>query len=391
MGKIFSNIAIAVFFLLFFTKLEAASTQIRFYSQVLPIEYDPSLIIAEKPRCNDKSIVEFYDKLNDADYQSLLTALNKHRNFLNLNDWLYYELLRNSVNKIFQNKSELQKTLTTWFLLSKSGYDTRLTYLQNEAFVYVYTQDNLFEVPMIEERGRLYINLSSLNQKSNSYASEVFMLDFMANKNGSAFSFYLDHLPKLVSDIQERTFRFNWREQSFEINAKVDLTIIELMKKYPVIDEAKYLETPLSKPLAQSILPQLQKIIKDRSDKEALEILVAFTRSAFKYKEDHDYFGKSKPMIADEVFHYPYSDCEDRSALFYNLVKSLLDLPMIMVAYPDHLTIAVALSQPVGKPIRYNGKKYYICDPTGPSNSTEIGLVPKNYQSKSFEILASYK
>ena len=110
-----------------------------------------------------------------------------------------------------------------------------------------------------------------------------------------------------------------------------------------------------------------------------------------RYKEDHDHFGKSKPMIADEVFHYSFSDCEDRSALFYNLVKELLDLPMIMIAYPDHLTIGVALTQQIGNPINYKGRKYYICDPTGPSNSTRIGSVPKNYERKSFEILADYK
>lgn len=386
-----TSITIYIFLVFSYSSIHAASTSIEFYSEHISIEYDLSIVSDQPVRCNEKSITDFYKNLETTQYQVLLKGLNQYKTELQLNDWLYYELMNKVLDRVLDQQSSLQQTLTTWFLLSKSGYDTRLTYLQEEAFVYVHTVDNLFEVPMIEEWGRFYTNLSAFKKAERHYASEVFMLDFLANKNGHPFSFYMPSLPKLSSNLREKVFRFKWKDHQYRVDAHVDLTIIELMKNYPIIDEAQYLEIPLSRSLGQSIMPQLQTIIEDRSHKEALEILVAFTRSAFQYKEDHDYFGKSKPMIADEVFHYPYSDCEDRSALFYNLVKELLDLPMIMIAYPDHLTIGVALSQPIGNPIRYNGKKYYICDPTGPSNSTEIGRVPKNYLSQSFEILAAYK
>jgi len=92
-------------------------------------------------------------------------------------------------------------------------------------------------------------------------------------------------------------------------------------------------------------------------------------------------------MIGDELFHYPYSDCEDRSALFYYLVDELLHLPMIVVAYEDHLTIAVATTKSIGKPIYFENKNYFICDPTGPNNSEEIGHAPIGYRNKAFEIL----
>jgi hypothetical protein len=134
-------------------------------------------------------------------------------------------------------------------------------------------------------------------------------------------------------------------------------------------------------------LPQFQEILKNKTEKEALEILASFTRSAFQYKNDNDYFGKNKPMIGDEVFYYPYSDCEDRSALFYYLVNELLRLPMIVIAYDDHLTIAVATSRSLGDAIYFKNKKYYICDPTGPSNSEKIGKAPVGYTHQKFEIL----
>lgn len=374
-----------------FTLLHAATTNIKFYSERIAIQYNPSIIFDARVKCNDKSIIEYYKQLERASHENLLHDLKRYKLNLRLNDWLYYELIKSTVDKLYGSKSSLQKTLTCWFWLSKSGYDTRLTYLDEEAYLYVHTEDNLFEVPMIEENGRLFVNLTNLDSKKNSYATEVYMLHFIPNRNGNPFSFYLKNLPKLKPEVKNRQLLFRCHGKQYMVKAELDMTIIHLMKHYPIIDEREYLEIPLSNTVSTSIIPQLQQIIKHKPQKEALEILVAFTRSAFRYKEDHEYFGRSKPMIADEVFYYLYSDCEDRSALFYNLVKQLLDLPMIMIAYPDHLTIGVALAQPIGDPIAYRGRKYYVCDPTGPSNSTEIGSVPKSYQQKNFEILAAYK
>ena len=143
------------------------------------------------PAHNNESITAYYKRLEKINYTDLLDNLQATKQRLGLNDWLYYELLRNSVAKLYGNKSKLQKTLTSWFLLTKSGYDTRLTYLKQQAFLYVYTKDNLFEVPMIEEKGRLYINLTNLDLGSNDYAAQVYVLDFIPNPNGKAFSFYL--------------------------------------------------------------------------------------------------------------------------------------------------------------------------------------------------------
>lgn len=380
-----------VFIFLSTVASKAATTSLQFYSETLSLDYNPSMILNVSPKYDNESIAAYYKNLEKTNYSVLLQNLQSKKTQLGLNDWLYYELLNTTIKKLYRGKSKLQQTLTSWFLLSKSGYDTRITYLNRKAFLYIYTKDNLFEVPMIEEKGRYYINLTNLDLGSKQYASEVYVLDFIANPSGKPFSFYLKKLPKLSPNIKLKKLNFTCRGERYAINAKLDNTIVQLMKDYPLIDEMEYLKVPLSDALNSSIIPQLSRIIKGKNHKEALEIIVAFTRSAFQYKEDHEYFGKSKPMIADEVFYYPYSDCEDRSALFYNLVIKLIDLPMIIMAYPDHLTIAVALDKPIGNPITYKGKNYYICDPTGPSNSVEIGTIPRKYERKSFEILDSYK
>jgi hypothetical protein len=159
------------------------------------------------------------------------------------------------------------------------------------------------------------------------------------------------------------------------------------MEHSPLFEEAKYNQTPLSNSASNSLLPQFKEIFKFKTEIEALEIIAIFTRSAFRYKDDQDYFGRNKPMIGDELFHYPYSDCEDQSALFYYLVDELLQLPMIVIAYYDHLTIAVAITKSIGKPIRFENRKYLICDPTEPHNPEKIENAPNGYRNRSFEVL----
>ncbi|MFN7117277.1 MAG: hypothetical protein ACK4TA_10795, partial [Saprospiraceae bacterium] len=160
----------------------------------------------------------------------------------------------------------------------------------------------------------------------------------------------------------------------------------------PLIAEQEYLQFPMSPLLEASLVPTLQQLISDKTPVQALELLLGLTRSSFAYKEDRENFGRSKPMIPDELFAYSHSDCEDRSALFYALVKTLLDLPMIVIAYPNHVTVAVAIQEAVrGKFVEASGQRYYICDPTGPVNSTALGIFPAEYEKLAYDIVVKHK
>ena len=363
---------------------------VSFYSENLSVIYNPDLLQPQMSRMEEKQMVDYYFKLKKTHYQILLQDLEQKKEQLQLNDWLYYELMKKTVQQIFARKSPQEVELCCWFLLSQAGFDTRLTYLDQDVFIYVFSEDEVFEVPMIEDEGRSFINLTSIHYGMKSQPA-LYLLNFKANANGKAFSFYLDQLPKLSARPRNKALRFNYLGEHHILEVQVDLTIAKLMESYPFISEQQYLEVPLSSTVAQSLLPQLKLLLNGKSAKEAIEILVSFTRSSFQYKEDKEHFGKSKPMIADEVFHYTYSDCEDRSALFYCLVKELLDLPMVIIAYPDHLTIGVALSKITGDSVRYQGKDYFICDPTGPVDSAEIGEVPYGYENTPFKIIGNYK
>jgi hypothetical protein len=366
-------------------------TQFSFYNSSIQLRYSSELIQVYRTQLSEKGISSYYKLLKLCAHEQLLSSLLEYKNRLGLNDWLFYKLVYQGVSHIMQSQGQLEKELLSWFLLSELGYDTRLTYLENRIFVYVYSMDTLFEIPLIKDGRRTYANLTSFRQGAPSLRQELFLLQFRPQQSGRAFSFYLQKHPVLPEKIINKQISFPYKGITYQFPIQVNQTIVEIMEDYPYFSESQYLEVPLSNITFNSLIPQLKEVLAGKSHSDAVQLLAAFTRSSFEYKEDKSFFGKSKPMIADEVLYYPYSDCEDRSALFYQLVKTLLDLPMVAIAYEDHLTIGVNSQELKGDAVWFKGKPYYICDPTGPANSDIIGKFPLGYENKSFDIIGYYK
>ncbi len=361
-----------------------------FYSESVKIAYNPGFLSPGKPEINDRALSQHFHALSKTDYAPLLRSLNQARKVFHLNDWLYYRLMRKTADQLYAGRTNVEKELACWFLLSQAGYDTRLAYLGKEAFVYAYSQDPVFEAPVIEDQGRQFVNLTNIRTEGGRQRA-LYLLNFQPNPHGNAFSFTLDELPLLRPKEALVKIRFLYQGQWQDLEVKADQTIRDFMAEYPLIDESRYLDVPLSPTLSASLLPHLRRLAAGKSEWEIAELLAAFTRSSFAYKEDKEYFGYSKPMVAEEVFLYPYSDCEDRSALYVRLARELLGLPMIILAYPDHLTVGVALPQTKGGFVRYKSKAYYICDPTGPVNSPVVGEIPEGYEDTPFEVIKEYK
>lgn len=101
---------------------------------------------------------------------------------------------------------------------------------------------------------------------------------------------------------------------------------------------------------------------KDRLD--ALEALLHFVQSAFRYAADEEQFGHEKPFFFEETLYYPMCDCEDRAVFFAWLVRELLHLDCHLVDYQGHVSTAVAIDGVSGYYYIYKGKAYYMADPT---------------------------
>lgn len=368
------------------------SSTIHFFSEELTIQYSPDIVLDTRICAKGKCVNSFWEEMEAADYHSLLTELEELKNRLQLNDWLYYELVRSTVGAIYSKKDEMQKTMTCWFLMAKSGYDARISHLALEKmFLYVHTKEVVYDIPLVKEDGRLFVNLTQIHQPAKYQGSHVNRIKLVPNETGTPFSFKLDKLPLLKANVIDKKITFKHGEEEHNIVVKTDKTIADLLTNSPRIDDVYYLNLPLSNTTGASLIPQLELLMEGKSNKEKLEFLVSFTRSAFDYKWDYQLYEANTPLSAEQVFAHEFSDHEDRCALFINLAKDLIGLPMIVVAYDDYMSVGVATKEALGKAISYEGKEYYICDPTSPSNSKEVGQYPNGIRGKKVEVITTYE
>jgi hypothetical protein len=137
------------------------------------------------------------------------------------------------------------------------------------------------------------------------------------------------------------------------------------MDTYPCCSWELFAEASLSKEVKEQLYPSLKKTVANLSEKDAANILLNLVQTGFEYKTDDEQFGREKTFFGDELFFYPYCDCEDRSILYAILVKDLLNLEVVLLDYPSHIATAVCFNENVpGDYFNLGGKKYIICDPT---------------------------
>jgi hypothetical protein len=143
----------------------------------------------------------------------------------------------------------------------------------------------------------------------------------------------------------------------------------------------------MPKDTAYSLLTQLKPIVEGQSETEAVNRLLRFVQTAFQYKTDDDQFREENYLFPLETLHYPYSDCEDRAAIFAWLTESLLKLDVVILDFPGHIATAVEFSQPAqGDSWKFNGKRYTVADPT--YINANAGMTMPQYKGKAPKLVA---
>ncbi len=370
------------------------SVTVQFYSENIKLTYNKEMIVSKKLLCaSDKCLEKFHTAMKAAPHQELLDQLKAERSRLNLNDWLYAKLVRSTVEKVYHKKKKLHKSLAWWFLLCESGYDMRVTFLDDrEIFLFVSSEDKLMKVSSFSEEGKRFYNLSSVILNLNTRGQELKKPKYRGNPDGKGFTFNLKKLPTFKPAPNQCFVSFKYKEEDIKWTLKVDETILLLQKDYLTMDDMGFIEAPISPTLANSLVPKLKEMTKGKSQKETLEVLVAFTRTAFKYKWDWDVYNDDKPMYAEQVFASEFSDHEDRCALLYYLVKEMLDIPMIVIThYNNNMTLGVVIDEEMKRKYEYNGRNYTICDPTHPVSSCEINRYPNGLTYNTATVIGEYK
>jgi hypothetical protein len=364
-----------------------------FCGQLIQFNFDKSLVTAAPAEPSTAIIHDFYEIVNKEGYEPVIRALLNYKAAYKPDDWLFYQLVRKTAQQISPKADNyLRYTLYKWFLLTKTGYDAVLATSAGRILFYVRCDENIYNIPTRMVNGKQFVCLNYHDYGTIDFLKEKFTVaEVQVPEAQLAFSYKITHLPEFKpTDYKEKELRFSYNENDYHFKVKLNPQIQTLFTNYPVVDYSMYLNIPLSHETYQSLMPLLKKSVKGMSVKNGVDYLMLFTRYAFLFAPDAENFGSEKRLTPEQTLLYDKSDCEDRVALFFYLVKEIYNLPMIVVAYPQHVTIAVQFDKPVGKPIIYKGNKYSVCEPTPQKKDLRIGELPPELNKVPFEITYAY-
>lgn len=343
---------------------------------------------------SENNIADFYEVLESIDYKPIVNTLLDYRDNEKLDDWLYYQLIRKASQQISPKASNyFSYTIYKWFFLTKSGYDAILRISDHKILFYVQSDESIYNIPSLIQNNKQYVCLNY-----HDYGNEIdFEKEHFKNVGlvisgaKKAFTYKVNHLPDLKSrDYVEKDLQFNYYKNEYHFKVRLNPVVKTLFTNYPASDYSNQFNMPLTKETYNSLIPQLKNIVSQMKTVNGVDYLMHFTRYAFLYQKDSDVFGREKRLSPEETLLYETSDCEDRAALFFLLVKEIYNLPMIVLSYPNHVTVAVKLDKAVGKPIIYNGSSYYVCEPTPQKKYLHMGQQLPELKNENFEVAYVY-
>ena len=314
---------------------------------------------------SEQSISEFWKNMSESHNEVIVEQALRWKKEMRLNDWGYCLLIKKSAEALFPGQ-ENESVLCAWYLLVKSGYDARVGYSGPTAYLLLPATTSLFGVPYFSFSGsshRYYaLNLSS---QGGPLPTEVNTYEGSYPGANRLFDFTLSELPHLGSRPVPKKIRFTFGQEIRAISVTVDQSLVEYLKEYPQTPFDVYFAAPVTPAAAHDLIEGLRPYMKGKTEVEAVNILLRFVQTAFKYKTDQENFGREKPLFVDETLFYDGSDCEDRAVLFSFLVRNLTGLPVIGLNYPGHMATAVKFSTDAGGDgVQVGGVRYMICDPT---------------------------
>lgn len=328
---------------------------------------------------NENAIADAYEALCNSDYKPLLADCAQIRKDLRLNDWGVFTLVRQVADTYCGTANE--SIVMQQFLLNEMGYKARMARKAKEdkMMLFVATDCSIYAHPYITLNGQNYYNLSGNNEQCQFY-----MCQKDSPKAKNSVGMQLKEAPLFPGTVVSSTHQA--KGSAARVTVDVPKALMDFYKDYPQCDYSVYFNAPVNAAMENRILSSLAPLVQGRNEADAANILINFVQTAFQYQTDGQQFGYEKPFFVEELFYYPYSDCEDRAMLFSYLVRKLLGLDVVLLDYPEHIATAVRFNGNVsGDYLMVNGWKYTVCDPTYIGAS--IGMTMPRYKTVSAKVL----
>lgn len=333
--------------------------RLSFFGSNLTLPFDRKFVIKLRST-RETDVGDYWIRLADADFLLLVYVCRLIMDALGLNDWGYYQLVEKVAKQLYPAGTENEQTIFRAFILDETGYDVRIarnTATGKLVLMSVY-ESVLYSTPFLNISGKKYYIPGAANQSGNI----------------SSYPSYAKDDKRRIDLKISQPLRLKSETGIFGIAADVigtplrityNRNAIDFYKTVPLTDMNVYFNSCGSVDIGQSLEATLKPVLEKMKEADAAGLLLQLMHHAFAYKTDMEQFGYERPFFFEELFAYPYSDCEDRSVLFAYLVRQLLGLQVVGLKYPGHMATAVRFTGGVnGRYVSFEGGDYIVCDPT---------------------------
>ena len=361
------------------------NVKINFYGREMEFNI-PQTLRVSSDGIREKHVSKFYTTLHQNDTEHILQRqLDNAVSQMGLNEWGYFVLLRAITEKLYDNAND--RVLFSFYMLHSHGFKARvgrgskssklmlLLALDNRKEVYSKTffRINDTKYYVVYGNGLQGESVYSYDEKADQSGLKEIGLDFTKTLNIAAC---------------DKSRKLHLNKANLDIMLPYSSSHLRYYDEIPTTVFPIYFNTPVSKETERVLAQTFSSLGKQYNKVQLVDIMLNFVQTAFVYKIDEKYHGREKYYFPEETIGLPFSDCEDRSALFAWMVRRFVGYDVIGVLYDDHLATAVCFdedAQLTGKSIIYNGKRYMVCDPT--YQNASIGTVMPKFANVKYEII----
>lgn len=324
----------------------------KFYGTEIRVYYASSLRATTLGKGKEKNVAKFWEYLAQEDFNSVLFQFYQYKEELALNDWLYYQLIKEFADRLFIKSKHGESLGFTVFMMNQTGYDARLARLGGEKgdrlVVLLPFYEPVYDMPFITIGNNDYY-LTDVKLSKKELNAHVFCYR-------QAFATATYPLSLVFRPADSRLTPLYGQFQGYIYNER----LAEIESTFPSGDFWLCSEAPFSELMNKTLLyrfkADLDSLVQKEQDADLQhtlstrekQIIQLFALSEFiekhmgaQAKQSAKLTGKS--LHADLMFHKKGSgDIQDRSVLFFQICNRILNIPAVLLVHPDYILPAVA-------------------------------------------------
>lgn len=346
--------------------------------QTVSIPYDYGTFHPEG--ISEADVSDFWKRLSQYDYNRILKQCNKLRRSSGYNDWAIYLWIQALAETIFLVDRNSERAIFTVFIANQAGLMSKVA-RANRVLIGLFAsmQPIYARKYIVVDTYRYYV------AGAEPPANDIYTYNVAFGKSTRPLDMRVSQQFKIGGDSGYTTVYKYSTVLKKTLALPINSSLMSFYSHYPQLDVNVYAMATPDKLFTKALIDSIKPVIANMKSPEIVELILRFIQTDFDYRIDMEQFGYEKPFFCEENFIYEYNDCEDRTILFYYLVRLFTGYQTVILDYPGHTAAAVCIEGDYkGDYVKHDGRKYYVCDPS--FVGAKIGMTMPDYKTTQAKI-----